>query len=345
MDRRKFLKTSALVGSGMIVGGLTNCQSEDQTRLPENANKELSQTGHLNGKSRIVIIRQPAIIDASGKINASKISTLLQTGLRHSYQTDALPEIWRALAQPHDVVGLKVNCLAGKGLSTHPALVQAIIDGLRSAGVPERNIIVWDRLNQDLVRAGFKINVSGSGVKYFGNDVAGYSSDLICAGAIGSLVSRVVTEYCSVLINVPILKDHGIVGISLALKNYYGAIHNPNKYHDHVGDPYVADVNIIPEIRKKTRLTICDALVAQYEGGPPFMPQWTWPFAGLIIGQDMVALDQVGWQIIETQRRERGFKSLSEVGREPSYIATAASPAYRLGTNQLAQMDIVSVEI
>jgi len=95
------------------------------------------------------------------------------------------------------------------------------------------------------------------------------------------------------------------VGVTMALKNLFGAIHNPNKYHITAGDPYVADVNMLPPIRQKVRLTICDAIAPQYEGGPSYMPQWSWPFNGVIASRDPVALDYTGWQIIERKRAEK----------------------------------------
>jgi hypothetical protein len=78
-------------------------------------------------------------------------------------------------------------------------------------------------------------------------------------------------------------------------------------------------------------LHICDGLNAQYEGGPSYMPQWMWPFNGLLVARDPVALDYVGWNIIEKKRAELGMKSLRELRREPRYILTAADAEHRLG--------------
>jgi uncharacterized protein (DUF362 family) len=133
------------------------------------------------------------------------------------------------------------------------------------------------------------------------------------------------------------------VGVTLALKNLFGAIHNPNKYHINAGDPYVADVNMFPAIRQKVRLTICDALTAQYEGGPSYMPQRSWPYNGLMVGRDPVALDYTGWQILERKRAEKGMKPLRELRREPLYISTAADARHRLGTNDPNRIDVVEV--
>ena len=59
-----------------------------------------------------------------------------------------------------------------------------------------------------------------------------------------------------------------LFGVTIALKSMFGAIHNPNKYHMNVGNPYVADVFMLPPIRQKVRLHICDATTAQYGAGP-----------------------------------------------------------------------------
>ena len=205
----------------------------------------------------------------------------------------------------------------------------------------ESRIIIWDRLDNDLERGGFKVVRGGGGVQCYGTNRTGYTRTVFEYGSVGSLISRILHDQCTAIINLPILKDHGIVGMSMALKNLFGAINNPNKYHEDVGDPYVADVNMLPDIRKKTRLTICDAITPQYEGGPPFMPQWAWRMDSLIAASDMVAMDHIGWGIIEEKRLEMGLSSLAESGREPTYIATAASVERCLGTNDPNRIEVI----
>jgi hypothetical protein len=100
---------------------------------------------------------------------------------------------------------------------------------------------------------------------------------------------------------------------------------------------------MLPPIRQKVRLHICDAITAQYEGGPSYMPQWSWPYNGLIVARDPVALDYTGWQIIEQKRSEKGMQTLKELRREPAYIATAADAQHRLGTNDPRRIERVEV--
>ena len=246
-----------------------------------------------SGQPRVVVARDTTL----------RLPALLDRAVTAFYNRDSAPEAWKLIARPGEVIGLKVNCLSGRGGSTSVALVEAITERLQQAGVPARNIVIWDRLNSDLESAGF--HPGAQRPRCIGNDSAGYEEDLEIHGSAGSRVSRTLTRTCDAVINLPVLKDHGIVGVTMALKNLFGAIHNPNKYHPNGGNPYVADVNMLPSIRSKVRLTICDATMAQYEGGPSYMPQWSWAFNGLLVARDPVALDTTGWRIIEDKRGVR----------------------------------------
>jgi len=287
--------------------------------------------------------KSKVVVAHGAGMNETALLRALDNAMRACFDVDTSVEAWRRVVKPGEVVGLKVNCLSGKGNSTHVVLVEALCHRLQEAGVPAKNIVVWDRLNSDLESAGFRPSTNPNRVRYMGNDTLGYGSELATHGEAGSLLCRTLTDVCDAVINLPVLKDHGIVGVTMALKNMFGAIHNPNKYHINVGDPYVADVNMLGPIRRKVRLHLCDAISAQYEGGPSFMPQWTWPFNGLLVSQDPVALDTVGWRIIEQKRAERGMPPLKAARREPTYIARAGGPGYRMGVSDPARIARVEV--
>jgi len=300
--------------------------------------------GSGQSKSKVVIARDAGLRAGGSTPDTRRLFNLLDRAVQAFYQRDSALEAWKQIVRPGEVVGLKVNCLAGRGTaSTNVRLVQAICERLQQAGVPAKQIVIWDRLISDLESAGFRANVFGGHIRCIGNDEAGYEEDLSIFGSAGSLMSRTLSRNCDVVINLPVLKDHGIAGVSMALKNLFGAIHNPNKYHTNVGNPYVADVYMLPPIRQKVRLTICDALTAQYDGGPSYMPQWTWPFDGVIVARDPVALDYTGWQIIEQKRAEKHLPSLRALKREPLWIATAADAQHRLGTNDPRRIERIEV--
>lgn len=295
----------------------------------------------LEGKSKVVVSRDAQLRKAGSSVDSDRLLRILDRALQTLYDRDSPVDAWKRVVRPGEVVGLKVNCLAGKGNSTRVELVEAICERLQQVGV--KDIVIWDRLNADLESARFRIVERGPGVRCFGNDTLGFEEELAIYGSVGSLLSRTLTQVCDAVINLPVLKDHGIAGVTIALKSMFGAIHNPNKYHLDVGDPYVADVNMLPPIRRKVRLTICDATTAQYEGGPSYMPQWTWPYNGLLAATDPVALDHTGWQIIEKKRAAMGMKPLKELKREPTYISTAADSQHRLGTNDSRRIQLVEV--
>lgn len=77
---------------------------------------------------------------------------------------------WASLVKPADIVGIKVCANGAPLFSTHPEVVRAIILGLNSVGIPSQNIVVWDRDEDLLKRAGYRSNNSGYRLMWsFGN--------------------------------------------------------------------------------------------------------------------------------------------------------------------------------
>jgi uncharacterized protein (DUF362 family) len=277
----------------------------------------------VKGAGRVAVAVDKKFIDSNGKVDEERIFGAISRSLTELLDVEKAAQAWRTLFRPEDRVGIKVNTLSGRRLSTHPGLIRAIVKGLRMAGITEKNILIWDRMTEELDRAGFTIRSSG-GVRCFGTDALGYERDLRMVGSIGSCFSRILTDFCTALVNVPVLKDHDLAGVTLGMKNFFGAIHNPNKYHDNSCSPYVADLNSHSLIRDKLRLIVCDGLIALCHGGPAYKGRWVWNYRGLLIGLDPVALDRVGAGIIGKRRHEVGLPSLKDSGREAKYIDVAA---------------------
>ena len=289
-----------------------------------------------------MIARDEALAQGQPNEHRELIRKLLDAALQKLTGAADASAAWQRLFPPQQRVGIKVNAL---GLATQPAVVDAIVAGLRQAGVPAEKIIIWDRFDVELGKAGFTLNKSGSGVQCRGTDAerisSGYQAEVESSGQIGSCFSRIVAGDVDALISVPVLKDHNLAGVSLGMKNFYGAIHNPNKYHDHNCDPYIVDVVSHRFIAKKWRLTVCDGLRAQYHGGPGVHPGFAWSFGGLIVGTDFVAADAVAADLLAGERKAKGLKSLEDDGRPPRHIATAA--ARGLGVADLARIERVEV--
>lgn len=336
--RREFIKS--LLASNASIFALSLPPYSSMGSLISNVFTEDNSAG----RSKIVLARDETLVKEGTKLCNHRLSMIIDKALMKINTTGSPEEAWGTLFSPDDIVGIKINALAGMLFSPHKALIEAIINGLKLAGVKEENIIIFDRFNKELINAGYEIKTERYSLKCIGTDGLsdnGYDPQPQIIGSIGGCFSRIVSSYVTAIINVPVLKDHDLSGVSIGMKNFYGVIHNPNKYHDNNCDPYIADLNSHPYIRKKLRLIICDAIKAQYNGGPAFKPQWTWDYAGLIIGTDPVALDLIGANIIEEKRKEIGMPSLKEVGREPKYIQTAASIG--LGFSDPQKIDLIEI--
>ena len=335
-SRREFLRDVTTIGAGICASSLLLYNN----RLF----KSVYAGGDVPSKSKVILAQEKRLVNATGKADTSLITKVINSALEKITDTKKPSDAWRKLFNENDIVGIKVNCLAGNRFSPHVELIEAIINGLKSAGVREGNILIFERLNKELKDAGFEIRKGKNSIKCFGTDdlpQSGYDPQPQIIGSVGSCFSQIISSYCTAIINVPVLKDHDLAGTSIGMKNFFGIIHNPNKYHDSNCNPYIADLNSHPYIKGKLRLIICDALKAQYNGGPAFKPQWAWDYRGILVGTDPVALDRIGTQIIEDKRKEVSMPSLKEAGREPIYINTAAKLG--LGFDDPALIDVVSI--
>lgn len=307
--RRRILEGIALLlGLGVVV---------------ENAKCHPKQSADASKEARVALARRAGVVDSkSGVIDQGKLRDLLEKSICAATGAQSARAACARLFSPHDVVGIKVNTLAGPGLSTHPEIVAQMVTWLLTAGIRPGNIVVWDRSDRELVAAGYTLNRDGSRVRYQGtNDDYDWTPREWGGG--GSCFARLLVSEITALINVGMLKDHDLSGISAGLKNLYGVIHNPNKYHDSGCSPYLAQLAAHPLIKDKLRLTILDGLVAQCHGGPARNPRWAWPYEGVLVSTDPVAIDAIAYRIIEARRREIGLPPLAQDGRAPQWIVAA----------------------
>ncbi len=293
--------------------------------------------------SKVVVVRYPAAGSDSG-LSRQQYTLLLRAGVSALSGEEDLKAATRAYV-PSGVIGIKANCLVRKLNSTPGALTDALAQLLTDAGIDENDIVVWDRTSRELQGAGYSLNASSFGRRCLGTDAAGvgYGSSFYSSGPVNSLVSRVLTDLVSWNINLPVLKDHSIAGLSAGLKNMYGAVHNPNKYHDNNCDPFCAHVNNLEPIRTKNRLTILDAVKVQYHGGPGYVSGYIAPYQGIILSNDPVAADRVGLEILDHRRRINGLKSLEETGRPVRYLASAEKLG--LGTAAMSKINLTVLQV
>ena len=331
ISRRSFLKSLAL--AGVSISSLAGC-AVSKNALPSSED---------DGKSTVVVVRNDGLTQA-GKPDQVTIRRMLDVALPPVLGVASADAAWRALFKPNDTVGIKVNCIAPL-VASHPELAHAIAGSLMDVGIPAEQIIIWDREDRELELCRYTINMDGSGVRCYGTKPnIGYGEELVRTRSVGSRLSKIISRQCTATVNVPVLKDHNIAGFTLGLKNYFGAIENPNKFHGSNCDPYVADLNMAPQIKEKNKLVICDAITALYEGGPTnCRPRFMWNYNGLIVGTDPVAVDQIGLMLLEEKRVSEGLPLLADAGRPVKYIATAADPDHMLGTDDPQKIRLVEI--
>lgn len=299
-------------------------------------------------KTRLVIVKHDGATDEQGTGLPDIVRTMVDTAIRELTGRDSLRDAWREFVSPDDVVGLKINLRGGRRLSTQACVVNPILDGLVEAGIKRNNIIVWDAENGEFRRAGYKLNESGDGVRYYGADRGApererrqfYSSKPVAVADKEVYFSKILAEEVTALINIPLIKDHRLAGVTVSMKNHFGSILNPRDLHANCCDPYLAELNATAPIKDKTRLIIVDGLRALYDGGPRDNPPFRWRQNSIIAGTDTVAVDQAGLDIIEAKRKDNGMAPLGDRAR---HVATAAKIG--LGTNDPARIDLKEVDI
>ncbi len=309
--------------------------------------------------SKIVMVKHAGATDDRGAGSADIVKQMVGWAVRELTGKDSVRDAWREFVSPDDVVGLKVNVRGGRELSTQPCVVAPIVDGLVSAGVKRNNIIIWDAWNRELARAGFTLNESDDGVRCYGTDRGKYrpgrdsgrrtegdawkpfySPAPVMVEDKTVYFSRILSDEITALINVPLIKDHRIAGVTISMKNHFGSILNPSDLHPNCCDPYLAALNVTPTIKDKTRLIIVDGLRALYNGGPRDNPQWKWRQNSIVASTDTVAIDHLALQIIEEKRKEN---DLAPLGDRARHVATAARMG--LGTNDPARMELKEIDV
>lgn len=296
-------------------------------------------------KAKVVVIKVKNLLSSPGNLNTKRLSLSFLRGFSLLTEQGNSRDALHLIFSSQDRIGIKINTIAGKKLSTRPEVSLSLAQFLMDNNFSEKNVIIWDRTNRELREAGYSLNFSRNGLKIYGTDSdgAGYTQELLSHRNIGSLLSTILTNFVTASISFALLKDHGLAGVTAGMKNYFGSVHNPNKYHDTHCDPFVAELFDTEIIKRKHKLTILDCLLVQYHRGPSFHPQWAEKYEAFVFSLDPVAADFIGWKIIDRLRAQKGLPSLEEEGRAPRYLLTAEKMG--LGSASLKDIQIIEEEI
>jgi uncharacterized protein (DUF362 family) len=253
----------------------------------------------------------------------------------------------KLFVHPKDVLAIKSNGIAGSMMVTCYELIVEVVEACIAAGVPAGQITLFDQHASYVLstRAGAKNFPLPDGVKVTSH------GNKDCPGPGVQIYQGITTKFCRTLlqatavINMPLLKDHGICGFTGALKNMtHGCIDNPEAHHAHYADPQIAMLYAHPVISSRVRLNVTDGFRLMYDRGPLAKdPDTIVPHGAVYASTDPVALDTVGWQAVEVERKKHGLSSLEKAGRAPHYLQSAADLG--LGVTDPSQLRLVEAEV
>ena len=358
LTRRKFFKSIAVggIGAAVLTPSFQNIFAKiqpdekpatnikDMDKYPRNIN---SMPGKYPGK--VVQVTNDKSV-AENKFNLEEINKMVKDGMLNLTGEQDINKAWQKFIAPNEIVGLKVNPIGGVQLSTSIEIVTAVIAQLTAAGIPKKNIVIWDRREFELQEAGFTeekfpgIKIAGTEKKdkdgsfynkegklyseemidkdwYYWADVEGkYDAEtlpyMVNEGKY-SYFSKICTQQVDKIINIPILKNAG-ASITVCMKNLaYGVITNTGRLHKDLWSETTAEVCSFPPIRDKVVLNIVDGIRGCYNGGPGVVPQFIIDFKTVLIGTDPVAVDRVCYDIVYKKRvEEKVQKEESPKGRK-----------------------------
>jgi hypothetical protein len=297
----------------------------------------------------VILAERPSAVQGY-TVDPQQVRQMVNRALMTLTSSADIGTAWTRLGiTPQDIVGIKISTAGGTALCTHPALIKAICDGLRAAGVPPTQIIVWDKFQDKMRAAGYPPRAATLQQPAIASIVPSGQYDpsvYFRYGVVGSLIwgdfqfnqslnsddvdatrsyyTKFVTQTCTKLINVPVLSYSEMFGIDGCLSSLaLGSTDNNRRFlgPPTFGDPTIDEIYDQSFIRRKVVVHILDAMVAQCAGGPAFNPQFCQAFGALYVGRDPVAIDSIALPRLERMRREF---NVVDPGDTSAYVRSAA---------------------
>ncbi len=311
--------------------------------------------------TKVVVVEAPGAIEAF-QPRPEKIRSMVDQGICKLSGAASVAQAWKTYVSTQDVVGIKVYSAPGSSSGTRPSVAAAVVEGLLAAGVPAKNIIIWDKHIEDLRRAGFADVARGLGVRVEGSADAGYDEKAFYENAVlgtlvwgdlefgrkddtkigrKSFVSKLLTGEITKIINIAPLLNHNLIGIngclcSLAL----GSVDNTMRFELHADRlaTAVPEIYALPSLSDHVVLSITDALIGQYEGESLSLLHYSTELNQIWFSKDPVALDMLGIQELD---REREARSMPLVRRNIELYQNASLLELGTGDSKKIKVEMV----
>ena len=151
-----------------------------------------------------------------------------------------------------------------------------------------------------------------------------------------------IFQQATALVNVRPLRSHHWAGVGTCLKNYIQFTPNRSSYHEEACSN-LGRIWTYPVVQGKTRLNILSVLTPQFygRGANFFDKRYVWPYKGLIMGTDPVAVDAVGAHLVQVKRI--AFFGEDRALDVPPVHIVAADKKYNLGVSDLSRIQLIKL--
>src|SRR4030043_542367 len=96
-------------------------------------------------RSRVILIKGKGVFGPGGDMDRLKISEMLSLGFRNLIGARETGEGLARLFARDARIGIKINTIGGRKISTRPELSLSLAELLIKNGRPDRNIVIWAR--------------------------------------------------------------------------------------------------------------------------------------------------------------------------------------------------------
>lgn len=149
-----------------------------------------------------------------------------------------------------------------------------------------------------------------------------------------------VFQKATVLINARPGRTHHWSGIGGCIKNHIMFVPNPAAYHaDTCAD--LGKIWHLPPVKNRTKLNIMTMLTPLFHGIGPhhYSDSFIWPYKGILVSRDPVAVDAIGLKIIEAKRRE--FFGKDRPVQPTAHHIRYAETRHKLGVSDPDRIELI----
>lgn len=353
-SRRTFLKYAG-AAAGLF---LTGCGDNKKAGLYINPASPAGNAPPAPGAtlSRVVAVKDDKVTTWDGKqawygsdsfVNQAHIDQMIKEGVFSLTGQQTEPAAWSQIIPQYGKgkkIAIKINAnnaiSGGNAIDPLPQLLKALAGGLKAGGIDESDIWFLEPSRPVVERIAKPVKAAYPGVTFYCASQTDYTSACTYDSKDPSLAiehrhagistSKLPDQLgsSSYLIHMPIMKAHGMAGITLTYKNLFGLFESSTipKFHKsffYASNNPMVEIYANRNIAGKTVLILADGIYGNWVNNHTAPAAWVnafkqerWP-KRIFLSKDPVALDSVLYDFLNWEK-----KNLSV--RDETYIAQAA---------------------